>query len=63
VQPENIEASPKANGTVSNPTAIVEPDESQTTISEHPVGETADDVSAWLEWHIQGQPEVAGTLS
>ena len=62
VQLENTEETPKANGMTSNPTKIVEPDESQMTISEHPAGETTDDVSAWLEWHTEEQPEDDRTL-
>jgi hypothetical protein len=43
--------------------AAVEPDESQTTISEHPAGETGEDVSAWPEWVTEEQPEATGTSS
>jgi hypothetical protein len=62
VQPENIDIAMKDNGTTPNLTGAVEPDESQMTIAKHPVGETTDDVSAWLEWHIEGQLEVAEIL-
>jgi hypothetical protein len=47
VKPQNKEASLKDNGMAPNSTAAVETDESQMTISEHPSGETIDDVSAW----------------
>jgi hypothetical protein len=40
VQPENIEATPRVNGTATNPKAAVEPDESQTTKSDHVHGGT-----------------------
>jgi len=63
VQLENTKEASKSNGTTSNLIATVEPDESQMTISEHPVGETTDDVSAWPEWNIEGQPEGARNLS
>jgi hypothetical protein len=33
------------------------------TISEHQVGETTEDVLAWMEWHTEEQPKVVGTLS
>jgi len=36
VQPKNIEATPKVNGTTLNMEPTVEPDKSQTTISDHP---------------------------
>jgi hypothetical protein len=41
----------------------VEPDESQTTISDHPAGETGEDVSDWPEWYTEEQPEATGTSS
>jgi hypothetical protein len=63
VQPENTEIAPEVNGTASNLEVVVEPDESQMTISEHPVGEIGEYVSAWLEWVTEEQPEAAGTLS
>jgi hypothetical protein len=63
VQPENTEAAPEVNGTTSKPTTTVEPDESQTTISDHPAGEKGEDVSAWPKWYTEEQPEVAGTSS
>jgi hypothetical protein len=63
MQPEHTEAALKVNGTTSKPTTTVEPDESQTTISDHPAGETVEDVSAWPEWYTEEQPEAAGTSS
>jgi hypothetical protein len=54
MQPEHTEAAPKVNGTTPNPTTTVEPDESQTTISDHPAGEKVEDVSAWPEWYTEG---------
>jgi len=58
VQPENPEVAPKFNGTILNPTAAVDPDESQTTISEmtiseHLAGETVEYVSSWPKWHTE----------
>jgi hypothetical protein len=48
---------------VSNPEATVEPDESQTTISENLAGETIEDVSAGPEWVTEEQPKAVGTSS
>jgi hypothetical protein len=56
VKPENTEAALKFNGTTSNPTPTVEPDESQMTISDHPVEGMVEDVSASMEWYIEEQP-------
>jgi hypothetical protein len=61
VQPENTKAAMKVNGTVLNMKIVVEPDESQTTISNHPVEGTVEDVSGWPEWYTKEQPEVVGT--
>jgi hypothetical protein len=63
VQPESTEAALEVNGMTQNLEAAVEPDESQMTISEHPAGETTEDVSAWPEWLMEEQPEAAGTSS
>jgi len=41
--------------------ATVEPDESQTTISEHPAGENDGDVSACPKWLMEEKTEVVGT--
>jgi hypothetical protein len=46
-----------------NPTATMEPDESEITISEHPAGETVEDVLAWPEWNTEEKPESIGTSS
>jgi hypothetical protein len=43
--------------------AIVEPDESQTTISDHPLEGTVEDVTGWPEWYFKEQLGAAGTLS
>jgi hypothetical protein len=62
-QPENAEASLRVNGTKPIQELAVEIDESQTTISDHPQEGTVDDVTGWLEWYIEEQMEVTGTLS
>jgi hypothetical protein len=41
----------------------VEPDESQTTISDHPAEGTVEDVSGWPEWYTEEQPKAVGTSS
>jgi hypothetical protein len=61
VQLDNTEATLKDNGMTLNPIAVVELDESQTTISEHPTWETIDDVLALMKWHTEGQLKVAIT--
>jgi hypothetical protein len=43
--------------------SVVEPDESQMTILEHPAGETTEYVSAWPGWVIEEQPKAVGTSS
>jgi hypothetical protein len=63
VQPENTEAAPKVNGMTPNLKTAVEPNESQMTISDHPTEGTVEDVSSWLEWYTEEQPEAAGTSS
>jgi hypothetical protein len=63
VQPDNTEADPKFNGMALNLIAAVEPDKSQTTISEHPAGQIIDDVLVWSEWHTEGQSKLVGILS
>jgi hypothetical protein len=44
-----------------NPKEAIEPDESQTTISGKPTGETVEDVLTCLEWITGEQPKVVGT--
>jgi hypothetical protein len=63
VQPQSTETTPEVNGTTQNLAAVVEPDESQMTISEHPAGETTEYVSAWTKWLTEEQPEATGNLS
>jgi hypothetical protein len=63
MQPEHTKSTPKVNGMTPNSEAPVEPNESQTTISEHPVGEKGEDVLAWLEWVMKEQPEATRTSS
>jgi hypothetical protein len=63
MQPEKIETAPKVNGMSSKMIATVEPNESQTTISEHPTGETSEYISAWSEWVMKEQIETIRTLS
>jgi hypothetical protein len=43
--------------------AAVEPDESQTTVSEHPLEGIVEDVIGWSEWYIGEQLKVIGTSS
>ena len=63
MQLENIEAPSKANETVPNQEPAIEPNESQTTISNYPQEGMVEDVTGWLEWFIGEQSEVAGTSS
>jgi hypothetical protein len=62
VQSESTETTLEVNGTMSNLEAIVDLDESQTTISEHPVGETGEYVSASPERVTEEKPKAVGTL-
>jgi hypothetical protein len=62
-QLEHTEVASKVNVTTPNPEVVVEPNESQKTISEHPIGETAEDVSDWSEWLMEEKSEAVGTLS
>jgi hypothetical protein len=61
MQPEKTEVALKVNGMTSEPTTTVELDDSQMTISEHPIGEMGEDVLAWIEWVMKEQPEANGT--
>jgi hypothetical protein len=63
VQPENTEAALKVNGTTPNQEVTIEPDESQTTISDHPPEGMVEDVTGWPDWYSEAQPEAAGTSS
>jgi hypothetical protein len=63
VQPENTEAAPRVNGTTTNQEATVEPDESQTTVSDHPLEGTIEDVTDWPEWYAEVQTMAVGTSS
>jgi hypothetical protein len=60
-QPENSEEAPRVNGTKMNLEAAVEPDESQTTVSEHPPEVTVEDVTNCLEWYSEAQMTVTRT--
>jgi hypothetical protein len=62
-QPENPEAALRVNGTTTNQEATVEPDESQTTVSDHPPEGTVEDVMGWPEWFFEVRPMEAGTSS
>jgi hypothetical protein len=53
VQPENTEASPKVNGTMMNQEVAIEPDESQTTMSDHPLEGTVKEVTCWPEGYYE----------
>jgi hypothetical protein len=46
-----------------NQEAAVEPDESQTTVSDHPPEGTVEDVTGWPEWYSEVQTMAAGTSS
>jgi hypothetical protein len=61
MQPENTKVAPKVNGMAPKPTTAVEPDESQTAISEHLIGDMVKDVSVWTEWVTEAQPEATGS--
>jgi hypothetical protein len=60
---ESIEAALEANRKAQNPETTVEPDGSQTSISEQPARETVEYASAWPEWLMGEQPKVVGTLN
>jgi hypothetical protein len=62
-QPENTEAALKVNGMTTNQEATIEPDESQTTMSDHPLEGTVEDVTGWPEWYSETQPGATGTSS
>jgi len=38
-----------------NQEATIEPDESQTTVSDHPPEGTVEDVTGWMEWYSKVQ--------
>jgi hypothetical protein len=62
-QPENTEATPRVNGIVMNQEAAVEPDESQTTMSDHPPEGTVEHVMGWTEWYSEVQTMATETSS
>jgi hypothetical protein len=47
MQLENLEEAPRVNGMAPNQETIVEPKESQTTMSEHPQEGEVEDVTRW----------------
>jgi hypothetical protein len=63
VQLERTKTTLEVNGMMPNSEATVEPDESQTTISEHLAGEIGEYVSSWSEWVTKEQPKATRTLS
>jgi hypothetical protein len=63
VQPENTEEAPKVNGMMPNMEAAIELEESQMTISEHPLEGMVKDVKGWSEWYSEEQLEAARTSS
>jgi hypothetical protein len=63
VQPENPIEALRVNGTTPNQEESVEPEESQTTVSEHPQEGAVEDVSIRLEKYAQERPMGAGTSS
>jgi hypothetical protein len=60
-QSENIEVALRVNGTMMNQEASVEPDESQKTMSDHPLEGIVKDVMGWPEWCSKVQTMVVGT--
>jgi hypothetical protein len=50
VQLENPGEASRLNETTTNMAAIVEPYESQTTMSDHPLEGIVEDVTGWPEW-------------
>jgi len=48
-QTENIEVASRVNGTTMIQEVVVEPNESQTTMSDHPPKGTVEDVTGWPE--------------
>jgi hypothetical protein len=53
VQPENPEEAPRVNGMTPNQEEAVEPDESQTTVSDHPQEGAVEDVMGWPEQYVE----------
>jgi hypothetical protein len=63
VHPDNTEATLKVNEMMQNLKTTVEPNESQTIISDHPPEGMVQNFTGWLEWYIEEKPEAAGTLN
>jgi hypothetical protein len=61
VQPKNTKEAPRVNGMMMNQEAIVDLDESQTTVSDHPPEGTIEDGTSWLERYSKVQTTTAGT--
>jgi hypothetical protein len=49
---EHLKQLLRVNGMMTNQEATVEPDESQTTMSDHPPEGTVEDVTGWPEWYV-----------
>jgi hypothetical protein len=58
-QPENTKETSRVNGMMMNQEAIVKPDESQTTVSDHPG--TIEYFMGWPKWYSEVQTMVIGT--
>jgi hypothetical protein len=56
VQPENIGPVPEGNGMKMNQDTTIEPDESQMTISDHPLEGAVEDIMGQPEWYTEEQP-------
>jgi hypothetical protein len=63
VQPENTKASLKVNGTMTNQEAIIDTDEFQTIVSDHPPEGIVEEVTGWLERYSEAQTSIVGTSS
>jgi hypothetical protein len=53
VQPENPEEAPRVNGMTPNQEEVTEPEESQTTVSEHPQEGAVEDVTSRPEQYVE----------
>jgi hypothetical protein len=61
VPPKYKEAAPRVNFTTTNKEVAIEPDESQKTVSDHPMEGTVEDVTDWPKWYAEVQEVVDGT--
>jgi hypothetical protein len=63
VQPENPIESLRVNGMVPKQEEVIEPKESQTTVSEHPHEGAVEDVTSRPEQYFKERPMEVGTSS